>query len=324
MPFAFEPLHSAAEDGALVLRGRLLSGAYFGPENVVLRSETGATFVSKVRSHGIERPVGWPVLPEHDRTVLVLTVDAPPAGFDVRQVEGVGIVAEGAPRVDISDVLAEPAFWATQVAIHCRPQDIDEPGLDWFGIGAEAANAWYDDHVEAHLRRGVWPFIRVDLQDDRYIELEMAGGVEYQDRIWIGQGADHARTMLGYHSGHFSLPALRLAESAWLAEATSHAASGLLWLAATYVDPAARPIALAGRLAANVPGLRAEKRRAYVDALLDGLAVEGVTWTRHDTLGWINDSKYSQRNPRSRLGKLTENGFRRIQSFFPDSRRAAG
>lgn len=323
MPFTFEPLHAETDGCTLVLRGKLLDGAFFGPENVVLRSAGGETFMSKVQSHGIERPIGWPVLPEHDRTLLVLTVRAPPEAFDVWRVEGIGVVDPRAPRVDITEVLSEPAFWATQVAIHCQPQDTDQPGLDWFGIDAETANAWYDAHVEMHQRVGAWPFIRVDLPRGRYIELEMACGAEYQDRIWIGHTPDGERTMLGYHSGHFSLPALRLAEAEWLANTTSHAASGLIWLAATYVDRTARQIALADRLASNVPGLRPESRRAYVNALLNGLRVDDLSWTRHDALGWINDSGYSQRNPHSRLSTLSPSGFRHIQLFFDDACDAA-
>jgi len=318
MPFTFETLHAKAAGRTLILRGKLLDGAFFGPENVVLRSARGEAFVSSVQSHEIERPIGWPVLPEHTSTVLVLVVGAPPDGFDVWRVEGVGITDSDAPRVDITEVLAEPAFWVTQVIIHCQPQDTDEPGLEWFGIDAETANAWYGARIEAHLRSGVWPFIRADLPDGRYIELEMACGAEYQDRIWIGHIPEDERTMLGYHSGHFSLPALRLAEAEWLANATSHAASGLIWLAAAYVDRTKRPIELADRLALNVPGLRPESRRAYADALLAGLVVDDVTWTQDSTLGWINNSMYSQRNPDSRLSSLSKGGFRHIQSFFRD------
>ena len=60
MPFTFEPSDQTLEGGELVLRGRLLTGAYFGPESIVLRSTRGDELSSHIHSHGVVSFQGWP------------------------------------------------------------------------------------------------------------------------------------------------------------------------------------------------------------------------------------------------------------------------
>jgi hypothetical protein len=45
-----------------------------------------------------------------------------------------------------------------------------------------------------------------------FVEHEFSAGVEYQFRSWIGGPGDAAPVLMGYESGHFSLPAFRLEE----------------------------------------------------------------------------------------------------------------
>jgi len=317
MPFTFQPFEIKRQGGELELRGRLLTGAYFGPEAAVVRSEAGHELATHIHSHGMEYPEGWPVLPEHSRTVLVLRIPALPAGFELALLTGVGAVAQATQRIDITQVLDEPEFWAMQAALHCMSEGVDDPAAEWLGVRPDAANDWYESRVNSHILAGRWPYLRVSLPESRYIELEMAGGVEYQDRVWIGQLSGSQRVLMGYHSGHFSLPALRAAEVSWIARSTEFGASNLLWLSTAYLEDATELLSLAESLVSHVPGLLYGKEGAMSQALLSNLVVDGLSWTPDPGLGWVNNWSYSQRNPQSRLTVLKPRDFTYIRPFFP-------
>jgi hypothetical protein len=134
MPFTFQPLEIARDGSEIELRGRLLAGAYFGPESVVIRSKAGEELATAIQSHAMECPEGWPVLPEHRKTVLVLRIPAPPDGFEVAFLTGVGAVGAATERIDITHVIEDVVFWATQVALHFTSEEVDDPGLEWLGI----------------------------------------------------------------------------------------------------------------------------------------------------------------------------------------------
>lgn len=316
MPFTFEPMETRREGDELVLRGRVVSGAYFGPESALLRSPDGLEYLTHIHSHGMEYPEGWPVLPEHRKTVLILRIPVPPADFRISLLTGVGSVESAINRLDISDALSEPAFWAMQLSLHFSNEEVDDPGLEWLGVTAESADEWYATRIQSHIDRGTWPYVRVTLPSSRYIELEMAGGVEYQDRIWIGHLSGSYRVLLGYHSGHFSFPALRVSEVAWLAGLTDFSASNLLWLAGAYLEEGVYPIELASRLTSRVPGISAGMAPIMAEALLQNLAVEGLKWVPDQSLGWVNNWIYSQRNTASPLSILKPPDFAFIRQFF--------
>jgi hypothetical protein len=202
-----------------------------------------------------------------------------------------------------------------QATLHFT-EEVDDPGAEWLGVQVDAANEWYESHVERYILAGRWPYVRVSLPGSRYVELEMAGGVEYQDRFWIGQVSGSRRVLMGYHSGHFSLPAFRANEVAGIAADTEYAASNLLWLSAAYLEAGADPTSLAESLVARVPGLLPGKEAAMSRAVLESLAVEGLSWTLDPERGWINNGKYSQRNPESRLSVLTLADFSYIRESF--------
>jgi hypothetical protein len=177
---------------------------------------------------------------------------------------------------------------------------------------------WYETRIHSHVLAGTWPYVRVVLPSARYIELEMAEGVEYQDRIWIGDQSDKQRVLLGYHSGHFSLPALRPEEVRWLAEATHADVSNLLWLTATYLEEGADLLALANALASKLPGILPGKAGTVAQVLHSNQEIADLKWVRDMELGWINNWIYSQRNPSSLLSNLDKEGFAYIRSFFPE------
>lgn len=321
MPFTLKVIGTERRDGELVLRGHLVEGAYFGPEQILLRTLDGREYPSYIHTHGMEFPEDWPVLPEHRNTVLILTVQTPPEEvappeIEIAVVKGVGAVEQAARRVDISAALDEKEFWASELDLHFTSEDVDDPGFEWLGVPPEASNEWYKTRIQQPILEGVWPYVRVELPSSRYIELEFAGGVQYQDRVWIGDGAGTRRVLLGYHSGHFSLPALRVEEVSWLARATDSAASNLLWLATAYVQEGVESLAFATRLASRLPGILPDNAGAAAAALIDNLTFERLKWVEDGKLGWINNSSYSQRNPKSKLSVLKQADFTYIREFF--------
>lgn len=316
MPFTFEVLETIPDGDELVLRGRVVSGAYFGPESAIARSASGEEFSTHIHSHGMKDPEGWPVLPEHRNTVLSLRVSPPACKLKIATLVGLGAIDHAKERIDISHVLGSPEFWAMQFDLHYVSEEVEEPGLEWLGVTQQESADWYRTHIQESIDRGVWPYVRVQLPSARYIELEMAGGTEYQDRIWIGNLAGDQRVLLGYHSGHFSLPALRSQEVSYLAELTHSEPANLLWLSAGYLEKGTESGLLATRLASQVPGLIEGKEAAVAEALLQRVGVDGPTWVNDPARGWINNGAYSQRNPESRLCVLDQEDFEYIRQFF--------
>ena len=316
MPFTLEVTARNVEQAELCLRGRVQSGAYFGPERVSLRSADGREYEASVRSHEIIHPVGWPVLPEHQGTELVLRVAPIPPATDIVHMTGLGVIELGSDRVDVSEVLTDPGFWAYQLSVHFATEEVDDPALEWLGVSSDEADHWYDKHIQAPVQKGVWPYVRVSLPRSRYIELEMAGGVEHQDRVWIGDVINDRRVLLGYHSGHFSLPAFRIDEVRQLVAETDSDVSNVLWLTATYLEPDRQSTPLVKSVVAKIPRLAPNHADAVAEALASRNGVEDLSWVENDRLGWINNGPYSQRNPQSRLGVLAKGDFAYIKQFF--------
>lgn len=62
MPFTFRPLTVTRQGSELELRGRLLTGAYFGPQAAIVRSTSGQERATHIHSHGMECRVPGPGL----------------------------------------------------------------------------------------------------------------------------------------------------------------------------------------------------------------------------------------------------------------------
>lgn len=180
---------------------------------------------------------------------------------------------------------------------------------------SEAETA-YVERFESQWDSGTWPFIRFGLPDDRYVEIEYAAGVEYQNRVWIGEG-EGPRVLLGYDSGHFSLPTMRIQELQDIAERMDcHPAAPLLLLDGAYlVEGETFPFDAVTRWLRQSPGFRDH----YLDVVLKGLTenvVPGLRWDSTENLGWINNWRYSQRNPESTMSILCDEDFHFIRNFL--------
>ena len=92
--------------------GRLIKGAYFGPQYVRLKDAAGNERTTTILTHGLINPEGWPVTADHD-TQLQLYVPTPPPPFAIdtkSPVEGLGNVALRKDGVDLSRELSDPLF----------------------------------------------------------------------------------------------------------------------------------------------------------------------------------------------------------------------
>lgn len=324
MPFKLQISGVEYRGSEIAISGKLLEGAYAGPEAVVIRGEDGLPVTVAVTHHSLYLPKDWPVLPSHDTTILTLSIDAPSSAFRVDEsqpVIGRGTVFENPNRVDISNVLSEPVFWAMQLSLSLGSDDVEEPNEAYFGVSTESVNDYYREAVDSKLGAGVWPYIRVPLDDSRFVELEFAASIEYQDRFWIGQARIPHRVLLGYHSGHFSLPAFRLEEILWfhdlLGKTTAYRSATLLLMSACYVqEPSDPAMQLATELFSHLPGVKSGIAQSMAKTFLDNLTVPDLRWQHDSDLGWTNNWRYSQRNPQSTMSVLSRDDFAFVSKYF--------
>ena len=317
MPFRMRVSSVVDKGPDLSLHGQLVEGSYMGPETVLICDENGRWVHSMITQHSIEFPKGWPVVPG-DGSTLILSIAKPSSEFELdrsRLVIGHGAVTSNSNRVDISATLDDPAFWAIWLPLHLNCEELPEPSLAWRVTGSEADKA-YIERFQSQWDSGAWPFIRFGLQDDLYVEIEYAASIEYQSRVWIGTG-EGPRVLLGYDSGHFSFPTMRIQELLDLAERMDcHPAASLLLLDGAYlVEGEPFPLDVVARWLRQSPGFQ----DTCLDVVLRGFAenvVPGLRWESTENRGWINNSQYSQRNPTSPMSILCDEDFQFIRNFF--------
>lgn len=322
MPLTFQAIETRRAGSELVVRGRVLDGTYCGPGPIVLRTIDGVEHATHILAHEVEFPESWPAVRQLDRnTVLALRIPVLPAGVEMGTVTIVHLLGQTRRRVDMSEALTQPEFWAGYLGYLGATGD----GTQWLGVPLQAENHWYRSRISrAHLN-GISPYVRVALPGSRYIELEMSGSeleippgtVAGELCIWIGDHSGGRRVKLGEHSGHFLLPALRADEARWLAEVTRFEASNLLWLGATYIEEGDDLLPLATRLASGLPGLLPGKAGLIAGELVRRLQREDLKWVRDPQLGWVNNSTCSLRNPEfSYTDPLRNEDFAYIDQFF--------
>lgn len=322
MPFKLRIQSVDHRRGEVVISGRLVEGAYFGPEEVSVPGVCGRVLRAWVECHSLRSPVGWPVLPEHP-TELALTIRAPDEPFKVDRngvVIGHGVLFNNTQRVDITaEVLGDPRFWALELGLHLASDDVDEPEKHYFDVSNDELDDYYEATIHRHQASGVWPFLVTPLDRSRYLEIEFAAYVEHQTRYWLGDYSSGQRVCIGYHSGHFSLPAFRPDEIAWLLTVlpSDQMQIAALLLPATY-DHNLSPLLQEAvpKLVKQLPGLQPATSAQLADVLQQGLVVEGCHWTQRDDLGWTTNWPYSQRNPGGSMSALNPPDFEFIRRFF--------
>jgi hypothetical protein len=202
---------------------------------------------------------------------------------------------------------------------------IERPYEGFLGLSQDEVNSYYSDFLSPFCDSTAWPIFPLEIDGDRYVEIEWAGGAEPQERVWIGSRGTGQRALLGYNSGHFSLPGLRPSELAWLLDrlenSKAHPASGLLLVSMCYLrKPDALLTESLTRLCTRIPRGGAELAGTMAANMVEYRVVPEVRWQRRDGFGWCNSWVYSQRNPQHPMSVLSEGGFEFVDQFFSEVR----
>ena len=235
MPFRLRVSNVTSAKSTLVVSGTLLEGTYGGPEWVTLCDKSGEWTSTQILQHEITRPKSWPVV-AGDGSTLILHISAPHPNFELDRAQAVigrGSLSHNERRTDITSALADPAFWAFQMSLQAASDIFPDPLVGW-GFSQEDETRAHQGLLERHWDAGVWPFVRLPI-NGRFVEIEFATGVEHQERIWLVDGTGR-RVLMGYHSGHFSLPSFRIAEVMKLQKSfIAHPSAALLLLPGAYI-----------------------------------------------------------------------------------------
>jgi hypothetical protein len=225
--------------------------------------------------------------------------------------------------IDLSKELGNPLFWGNFSVLFMNSESMEYPYEQFLGLSQDDVNAYYSDVLSPLINSPAWPIFPLDIDGDRYVEIEWAGGAEYQERLWIGSRESGQRALLGYYSGHFSLPGLRPTELVWLldrlAQTKMHPASSLLLAPMCYLPaPGALLTERLAELCARIPSAKPGLAATMAANLVEHQVVADATWERRPRYGWCSNWPYSQRNPESRMSVLTEAEFRFIDLFFSE------
>jgi hypothetical protein len=321
MPFVLRVDRWSGRGRELEAECVVTSGAFHGPERVQVTTRGGRVIEGVVGSHVLDDPVDWPVLPGHRGTVLTLSIhlEASVAAADLLpEIIGIGTIGANTNRIDITSEMSSPLFWATHFAETLLDPDGDHQIEAIFGVGMKQLDQYYRKTLSKPVDAGRSPYVLFALSGGRSVEVEHAADAEYQVRYWI-HAAGGERVLLGYESGHASLPGLRLAELIGLIRAQSDAAArtrALSLIPCCYLA-AGESIAPLSDVIRTLPGI------ADVDAFVESVdrnqTVEDLEWTRDPAVGWITRCRYSQRNPKSQLSILAPGDYTTIARFFSES-----
>ena len=312
--------------GEVRIRTRLIEGVYFGPQSIRLKDTMGNWRTAIIVGHTLINPQDWPVTADHHTQLeLSIATPRPPFAIDIDSpIEGMGSVALRQDSIDLSIELSNPLFWGNFSTLCMASEAIERPYEEFLGLSQNDVNNYYTDFLSPLLHSVAWPVFPLEIDSDRYVEVEWASGVEFQDRVWIGSRASAHRALLGYDSGHFSLPGLRPNELVWLLErlgqTSAHPASGLLLVSMCYVpEPDTLLTERLTSLCARIPGARFELAGTMAANMVERqLAPAGARWERKAGLGWCSTWMYSQRNPQSPMSVLSEAEFGFIDQFFSE------
>jgi hypothetical protein len=319
MPFKLKIEKYTGTEEKLWIAGKIIGGAYTGPELISVDTKDGRKVTGIVRHESFKFFEGWPVLPEHN-TVVKIDVDLnqkiKPGAID-KCLSGTGPIMLNERRIDISAEFNNPQFWYGHLHEILLTEDGEALAKQIFDINYRLADDYNEELLQINCAKGIWPFLRIPVAGDRYMEIEYSEGVEAQIRYWIGSEAEF-RILLGYESSHLSLPGVRLTELKTIMEKLVNpddAVKVLAWLPCCYLEPD-DDLDEINEVIRRIPGLRKNNGADLLCKHLSEHQRFEVVWTNTRLKGWINDWDYSQRNPNSRMSILEHEDYRNIESFF--------
>ena len=230
-------------------------------------------------------------------------------------------------------LLDNPLFWATYYHELLPTEEADNADCiePYFGVSATAVNQFFLD--ELCVRRFAepsgsampWVSIAIDLPENFMLQIVFADDSEYEERYLLQHPTWSEPELLGYASGSFALPALRWREVVQSATCCFDPMGSLrpsptalaLLFPAIWITPADDYNEIYATLAAAWRALgivRAAAIESFVTQIMAHNAID-VRWRYDQTLGWINDSLYSLRNPNTRMRPFDAQHFARLEQF---------
>lgn len=213
--------------------------------------------------------------------------------------------------------LSRPEFWAAHFyqLLGTDERDAEEFLEPFFGVSYAEMHEFYATELEHP--DGTDDLLALEVHDRASVAVEYAdcGEDGTELRFHITTGAWTEWELVGYDSPHFALPAFRWEEVvalgaqqplafpllvpavAWPGTGEAMAALVRCWREHPYVQPD-DPSELARQIAS----------RLYP-------ATE-LKWWHDSRLGWINDGRYSFRNPETSMCAFSAERFQRIGEFF--------
>jgi hypothetical protein len=277
--------------------------------------KNGPSASARVLSHGVAGLGTWPVLPSQS-TVIKLELECS-AQYDesdlMGTINGNGVVDFCPNRICINGELENRLF----SGFHFHETLVDDDGgylhERCFGMDTTSINDYYLGTIARLQDMGVWPFVTCELKSlGIVLEIEYAAGIEPQTRYWVT--IDGVRSLLGYESGHFSLPGIMGCELRFLVDSASTSLERRLLCMFLPCCHAPGPDAIDQYLPLFddllVPGM--DPRKALQKCLQARLVDPGIQWKLDKGLGLITNGKFSQRNPESMLCVLEKGGYSSI------------
>ena len=222
------------------------------------------------------------------------------------------------------DLLDLPVFWAIHYYLLVATEEQDSADLmePFFGLSNQFTNDYYVEHFD----KTPCPYFRIPLPHGFAVEIEYALEPDSETRFIIDNDDWDSSIVLGYHSGHFALPALQWSEVVRIgtcisktAETLLHRRSGLLLLfPGAYITQSDDTNIVKSSLCKAWDNLGLVNRTSIPQLVNNVIAYCSVAtkWWRDAELGWINDSRYSLRNPNTRMCEFDPVRFKRLQDFF--------
>jgi hypothetical protein len=312
--------------GETRIRGRLLDGTFSGAESIRLQDASGRQWTAPIIGVEMSNTRGWPVTADHD-ALLDLYILTPASPFAINidaPVESLGGVIPRLDGIDLTRELSNPLFWANFATLYMHSEEMEDPADDFFpGLAGNDVGNYYKDFLCPLIEGETWPIFPLEIDGNRYAEIEWAGGAEDQYRLWIGSRTSNRRALLGYFSAHHSLPGLRHAELVWLLDrleqADIHPASGLLLVPICDLpEPNASLVERVASLCTRIPGAKIELAGIMAANMVAHLVIPEATWERRPSFGWCSNYELSQRNPQGFMSVLSEAEFKFIDQFFAE------
>jgi ribulose bisphosphate carboxylase small subunit len=231
----------------------------------------------------------------------------------------------GRKMTDRSDLLASRLFWAMWYYLQIGTDDQDGSELvqTLFGVSNDDVNQFFLTEIDPDKAKERSICVRIPLRRG------FALGIEFdsdEHRYVVSNDSWKSTIVLGYHSGHFALPAFRWQEIKSIGRFIAkfaidpwHRRSGhLLFFPGVYLtseDDIDEVRVSLLREWQTLGAANMEQVGMLVDQIIDNLTNE-ILWHNDSELGWTNNGRYSLRNPETRMCAFDLEKFRRISEFM--------